>query len=390
MEPSIFPQQKQPFWGIVIALALIAGLLGAAAGGFAVAAVLTPDTTATVAQAPTQPASQSTKANQVLHVSSTEIETAITSAVEKVGPAVVTVVGTEPVQTGFFGQTVDSQVSGSGVIISEDGYILTNNHVVEGTTSLSVILADGARLEAKIVNTDQFSDQAIIKATGKMPAVAVLGNSDLLKPGETVIAIGSPLGDFKNSVTVGVISATGRSLDSGYGYVMENMLQTDAAINQGNSGGPLVNLAGEVIGINTLIVRGSQSSTTVAEGLGFAVPINTSRVIAEQIIEKGYFARPYLGVQWQTITPSIAQRYNLPVEWGAYVIQVNKDSPAEKAGLKADDIITKIGDRALGENAAFVNALYAFQANEEVSIEVMRAGKPLTVKVVLGEMSSRN
>ena len=179
-----------------------------------------------------------------------------------------------------------------------------------------------------------------------MPAVAVLGDFDNLKPGESVIAIGSPLGSFKNSVTVGVISATGRTLDNGQGYQMEDMIQTDASINPGNSGGPLVNLAGEVIGVNTLVLR--EGGGTVAEGLGFAVPSNLAGLIAEQIIQDGYFARSNLGIRWQSVSPAISERYHLPVEWGAYVIEVQTGGPADLAGIEAQDIITCIGDRLPG------------------------------------------
>ena len=207
------------------------------------------------------------------------------------------------------------------------------------------------------MGTDQYADLAVLKTDGKVTAIAVLGNSDNLKPGETVIAIGSPLGDFKNTVTVGVVSATGRSIDTGNGYQIENLIQTDAAINQGNSGGPLVNLAGEVIGINTLVVRNS-SSGSVAEGLGFAIPVNTARAVAEQIMQKGYFARPYLGVSWQAITPNIAARYNLPVEWGAYVTDVVSGGPANKAGIQSGDIITRIGDITMDESHSYINALF--------------------------------
>ncbi|MCJ7531106.1 MAG: trypsin-like peptidase domain-containing protein, partial [Anaerolineales bacterium] len=284
---------------VIILVAGASALGGGLVGGFAVYSTLKGETpVAIVTSIPTfaQPIETN---NQSLQVSSTDIETAITSAVEKVGPTVVTVRSVVPGQMSFFGTTPDQEVSGSGVIISPEGYILTNNHVVEDTSNLSIILADGTELSAKVVNTDLFADLAVLKAEGKMPAVATLGNSDTLKPGQIAIAIGSPLGDFKNTVTVGVISATGRALDTGSGYQMEDMLQTDAAINQGNSGGPLVNLAGEVVGINTLVVRGQGYGSAIAEGLGFAVPSNTVRIIAEQIIKKGYFARPYLGVQWQ-------------------------------------------------------------------------------------------
>ncbi len=320
-----------------------------------------------------------------LVVSTTEMETAITNTVAGVGPAVVTVVGRVLTQRDFFGYSSESQVSGSGVIISEQGYILTNNHVVEDATQLMVVLANGEEQEAVLVGSDRFADIAILKTEGSIPAIASLGNSDTLSAGETVIAIGSPLGDLKNTVTVGVISATGRNLDSGRGYQLNDMIQTDAAINQGNSGGPLVNLAGEVIGINTLVVRGSGSSSTSAEGLGFAVPANTARAIADQIIQTGYFARPYLGIRYQSITPDIASIYGLPVDWGVYVAQLDRESPAAQAGLQRGDIITRIGDQTLDDNHPYINALFAYSPGQTIQLEIVRSGEVLTLPVTLGE-----
>jgi serine protease Do len=239
-------------------------------------------------------------------------------------------------------------------------------------------------VSARLISGDPFGDLAVLKIEGKVPAVATLGNSDLLKPGETVAAIGSPLGNFKNTVTVGVISATGRVLDSGNGYQLEDMIQTDAAINQGNSGGPLINLAGQVIGINTMIVRNAGYGTTIAEGLGFAISSNTARVVSDQIISNGSFARPNLGINWQSINPSIAYRYDLPVEWGVYVTDVISGGPAEKYGIQKGDIIVRIGDNVIGENLAYVNALFRYQPGEEVEVEVVRAGKNIILPVVLG------
>jgi 2-alkenal reductase len=318
----------------------------------------------------------------------TDIETPITEAVEKVGPAVVTVIGKIPGQNTVFGQTDDYPVSGSGVIISEQGYILTNNHVVADTIEVAVIFADGSQLSAEIVGADLFSDIAVLKVDGRIPALAPLGNSDALKPGETVIAIGSPLGDFKNTVTVGVISATGRSLDIDENYQMEGLIQTDAAINQGNSGGPLVNLAGEVIGINTLIVRGGNFGSAVAEGLGFAIPANTVQAISQQLIEKGYVAYPYLGVRWQWITPNIAYRYGLPVEAGSYVSNVEPNSPAAKSGLEAGDIIIGLDGETLDEDHPFINVLYDFSPGDTIILEIVRGQETLRLPVTLGEHPS--
>lgn len=323
---------------------------------------------------------------RVATINSTDIQTTITQAVQDVGPAVVTVVGTIPGQMTWFGPTSESTVSGSGVFISEDGYILTNYHVIEDTDEISVILADGNQQQASVVGTDIYADLAVLKIEGTVPAVASLGNSDALNPGETVIAIGSPLGDFKNTVTVGVISATGRSIDTGEGYLIENLLQTDAAINSGNSGGPLVNLAGEVIGINTLVVRNTGTGA-VAEGLGFSIPANTARAIAEQIIEKGYFSRPYLGISWQFITPRIASRYRLPVEWGIYISDVVAGSPASQAGLEVGDIITRIDDIPLDETHSYINTLFSYQPGDQITIELIRDSEMLEVQVTLTESS---
>jgi len=362
----------------VIVVAVLAAFCGAVAGGVAVYRAVRQNQPAAVALLPS--------ASQSLTLSTSDVQTTITQAVQKVSPAVVTVVGTLPGAMTFFGPTGDQTVSGSGFFISAQGYLLTNNHVVEGTNEVSLILFDGTTQKAALVGSDPYSDIAVLKTDGKVPAVVRLGNSDALKPGETAIAIGSPLGDFRNTVTVGVISATGRSVDSGRGYQIENLIQTDAAINQGNSGGPLVNLAGEVIGINTLIVRGTGSGT-VAEGLGFAIPINTAQAVAAQIIEKGYFAHPFLGISYQTITPDIAAVYNLPVPWGAYVTRVTAGAPAQRAGLQRGDIITKIGEVALDETHSYLNALYAYRPGERVAVEFVRRGQKMRVEVTLGEAS---
>lgn len=371
----------------VVLVAGVSALGGALAGGLAVYRSLnqsqpTQYTSANVVSQEFQASNQSS--NQTLVLNSTQVESAITKVVENVGPAVVTVMGTIPGEMTFFGPTGDQTVSGSGFFIAKDGYLLTNNHVVEGTKSLYVILADGSQVRATLIGTDIFSDLAVLKVDEQAPAVAVLGNSDLLKSGETVVAIGSPLGDFKNSVTVGVISATGRSIDSGRGYSIDNLIQTDAAINQGNSGGPLVNIAGEVIAINTLIVRNSGSGT-IAEGLGFAIPINTARAVAEEIIAKGYFSRPYIGISWQSITPDIATRYQLPVQWGVYITQISANGPASKAGLQIGDIITRINDIELDETHSYINTLFLHKPNEKVKLGIYRNEKMIEIDVVLGE-----
>ncbi len=218
--------------------------------------------------------------------------------------------------------------------------------------------------------------------------MATLGNSDVLNPGETVIAIGSPLGDFKNTVTVGVVSATGRSIDTGNGYSIDNLIQTDAAINQGNSGGPLVNLAGEVVAINTLIVRNSGSGT-VAEGLGLCHP--------DQYRQSGRrTAHPerldHASLTWGSASsPShlISQLpISLPVQWGVYVTDVAANSPASQAGLQQGDIITSLGGVSLDATHSYINTLFTFKPGDQVTVDYIRNGKTIQVQVTLGTANS--
>ena len=374
---------------LIIVVAAASAVVGAYIGGRMVIMNQAAQAEPTIEPAPTAEEIEPQIVNQSINISSSEIDTVITKVVEEIEPAVVTVEGIVPGTQTFFGRTADAVVSGSGFIISEDGYIVTNNHVVEDTSELSVVLSDGTELPAEIVSRDNYADLAVLKVEGIMPAVAPLGSSEDLKPGETVIAIGSPLGTFRNSVTVGVISATGRTLDIGAGYNMENLIQTDAAINSGNSGGPLVNLAGEVIGVNAVVVRGSSSSSANAEGLGFAIPSDTVKLISDQIIEKGYFARPYMGISGQNITPSIAKRYNFPVDWGSYITKVASGSPAAKAGLHVGDIITRLGDVEITEENTYLNALLMYQPGQTIEVEFYRNTRQMTVTVTLAETSAQ-
>ena len=313
----------------------------------------------------------------------TEVSSQITRVVEEVAPTVVTITAVVPGTWTYFGRTSDTTSMGSGVIISEDGYILTNNHVIKEGREYYAELANGTILQAELISADPFSDLAVLKVEGEVPAVARLGNSDLLKAGETAIAIGSPLGNFKNSVTVGVISATGRFLESNNGYQMENLIQTDTAINQGNSGGPLVNLAGEVIGINVMIVRGSSYSSATAEGLGFAIPSNTAKLISDQIIEKGAFSRPVLGIRWTEITARMARAYRLPTDSGVYIMEITSNGPAARAGLQVDDIIIRIGDYSIADNGSYYNCLFKYSPGDTVEIEFDRGSEIRTVTVTL-------
>lgn len=370
---------------LVMAVAGVSGLTGATVGGYTIYKAIQQRSSLPAPIQQILPANN-TDPNQTIVLNNTDIETAITKSVQHVGPAVVTVVGKVPGKVTIFGSTGDQTVSGSGFFITDQGYILTNNHVVEGTKEVSIVLSDGTEQKAALVGTDPHSDIAVLKTEGEVPAVATLGNSDVLDPGESVIAIGSPLGNFKNTVTVGVVSATGRSIDTGNGYQIEDLIQTDAAINHGNSGGPLVDLAGEVIGINTLVVRNSGMGD-VAEGLGFAIPVNTAQVISQQIIQKGYFSRPYMGINFQPINPDIAAQYNLPAKWGVYITKVADNSPASEASLKEGDIITKVGEVTIDESHSYVNTLFTFKPGDQIMLNVVRDGKNTQMQITLGESS---
>jgi 2-alkenal reductase len=393
VSPSSSPVRRRSSFLILTVLAVVvmafSGVVGAFAGGTAVYVSLRQAAPSAAAiPASSQATTSNTTSASLPSTVTLNYNSAVTDAVAKVGASVVTVINHMPSQQGFFGSSQAPTASGSGVIISSDGYILTNNHVVDGASSLEVILADGTTLPATLVGTDQFSDLAVLHVNGKMPDVAQFGNSDNLKPGEAAIAIGSPLGDFKNTVTVGVISATGRTIDTGQGYSMENLIQTDAAINSGNSGGPLVDVLGQVIGINTLVVRGSGSNNAVAEGLGFAIPSNTAQQVAKQLIAQGQLSRPYLGVSWQWITPDVAAANNLPAKYGAYLTQVQSGGPADQAGLRQGDILTAVNGQALDDSHPFINELLGHQPGEVVTFSVVRGSGTLDVKVTLGKRPS--
>lgn len=310
-----------------------------------------------------------------------DIQTTVTRVVRDVGPAVVTVISKLPTRFSFFGGLIDQSASGSGVIVSQEGYIVTNNHVVESAENLKVILADGSQVEAELVGVDRYADLAVLHVRGNVPAVATWGNSDLLDPGEPVIAIGSPLGDFKDTVTQGVVSATNRSIEVESNYYLEGLIQTDAAINEGNSGGPLLNLAGQVVGINTLIVRGGSAAT---EGLGFAIPSNTASAVIDQLIRYGSFARPYLGIRWVWITPSIALRYRLPVDHGIILTEVISNGPADRAGLRRGDILLSANSVTFDAQHPYQNVLFSFEPGEQVTFEVARGSDIKQVEITLG------
>jgi 2-alkenal reductase len=305
--------------------------------------------------------------------------------VDAVGPAVVTVVNKLDPQQGFAGEA-----SGSGVVIDAKGYIVTNNHVVQNNSALQVIFSDGRTVNATLVGSDDISDLAVLKVEGTVPGVATLGDSSKLRPGQMVVAIGSALGDFQNTVTTGVISGLNRKLQRDNGIPMEDLIQTDAAINHGNSGGPLLDLHGDVIGINTAVVRASGQGD-VAEGLGFSIPVNTVKTITSQLIAKGKVPRPYLGVNTRQVTPAMASYFGLRDERGALldhgvvVTSVTPNSPAETVGIRVGDVILDINGQQIDETNVLANILTHFAVNDKVTMTVVRNSQTIKVPVTLTE-----
>ena len=276
--------------------------------------------------------------------------------------------------------------AGSGFFIGEDGLAITNNHVVEGAEKIEVRLAsdDTTKLTAKVVGRDPATDLAIIKVEGKSPFSPLkLGNSDSLRVGEWVMAVGNPL-NMPHTVTAGVVSAKGRQLGlSPETQSFENFIQTDAAINLGNSGGPLVNLRGEVVGINTAINAAGQN-------IGFAVPVNTLKLVLPQLKEKGKVVRGYLGVNIQNVTDVIQEAFSLTTREGAFVQSVEEGGPAEKAGIQKGDTIVSVNGAAVKQTRPLLDAVSAMPPDKKVEIDVLRDGKRKSLTVTLGERPSAN
>jgi serine protease Do len=268
---------------------------------------------------------------------------------------------------------------GSGFIMG-DGYILTNNHVVDGADEITVKLADNREFKAKVKGRDEKLDLALLKINvkGSLPAVK-LGDSDALQVGEWVMAIGNPFG-LAQTVTAGIVSAKGRVIGSG---PYDDFIQTDASINPGNSGGPLFNARGEVIGINTAIVAGGQ-------GIGFAIPVNMAKAIIPQLEETGKVTRGWLGVYVQTVTPELAQSFGLSGEKGALVSEVQPESPAEKAGLKTGDIILEFDGKPISEMSELPRLVAATRIGKKVGVKILRDGKEKKVTVVIQRLKEGN
>ncbi len=275
-------------------------------------------------------------------------------------------------------QEYTQQALGSGFIVREDGYILTNNHVVENADKIKVTLPDKREFDAKVIGTDPKADVAVIKIDSKNLPIATLGDSTATAVGDWVLAVGTPYG-LSQTVTAGIISAEGRANIGIVDY--EDFIQTDAAINPGNSGGPLVNIQGQVIGINTAIFSRSGGY----QGIGFAIPINMAQTIMDSLIEHGKVIRGWLGVMIQNVTPEIAKGFNLKDTTGALIGDVTKDSPAEKAGLKRGDVIVSLNEQPIDSPNTLKNLAAQLEVDKTVPVVVIRDGKEQTLDIKIGE-----
>jgi serine protease Do len=398
MESEMFAPRKKMQLGRagVIFLLLLANLLVGLGGGIAGYAIIA-DSDSSWARSlrsalqitNDSPLAVATKKNVVLEESSSVID-----AAKKVSPAVVSVTASAQV-ADFFGRVSNQEIGGgTGFIITNDGLIVTNKHVVSQDATYKVVLNDGRIFDAVIQVKDPLNDLAILKIDAKDLPTVELGSSDALQIGQYVIAVGNALGEFKNSVTLGVVSAKERSITAGSsegGESLTDLIQTDASINPGNSGGPLVNMEGQVIGINTAIASSGGNGSI---GVGFAISIDSVRSAITSVQKTGKIVRPYLGVRYAAVNKSVKQVNNLSVDYGALIVRgsgvtelaVIPGSPADKAGLLENDIILEINGERIDENNSIAKRLQRYQIGQEITLKVLSKGEEKEVKVTLAEL----
>lgn len=321
-------------------------------------------------------------------------EADLVGLVEKTSPTVVSIVTSQVSGQGFFQQEVEG--AGTGIVISEDGYILTNKHVISEARSVQVVMSDGTRhSDVTVVGSDPLNDIAFLKIKNVSDLkVATLGDSGAMRVGQDVIAIGNSLGQYQNTVTSGIVSGLGRPVTAASSELnsrvesLTDLLQTDAAINPGNSGGPLINSAGQVVGINTAIAADAQ-------GIGFAIPINAAKGMIRGVIANGKVEKAYLGVQYVAITPDVRTQYKLSVDQGALVRSgsgsaVESNGPADKAGIKDGDIITKVNEKSVGNQGGLGSLVAEFMPGEKVTLTIIRDGKEQQKTLTLGAYKSQS
>ena len=377
--PEPHPAKRAHNKALLISIFIVIGVLAllgiGVGGGIALQKALAPNST---------PALSSGKDG---NTSVTQQESTIASVAEKVNPSVVSIVGTTQSQSYY--NTTTGEAAGAGIIVSTDGYIMTNNHVIDGSTNISVVDSNGDKYtNVTVVGSDPLNDIAFLKINAnKTFTAAELGNSSTVRIGQQVVAIGNALGQYSNTVTSGIISGTGRPVTAGSEGSnntenLTDLIQTDASINPGNSGGPLLNMSGQVIGINTAIAQD-------ANGIGFAIPINSTKGVLAGVLANGKVSRAYLGVNYVTVTPDVAQQYKLPVNQGAYIYAssgnpVASGSPAAAAGLQSGDIITKVNDTTIGEAGSLSTLIGEYRPGDKATLTYLRGGQTHTVDVTFG------
>jgi S1-C subfamily serine protease len=314
----------------------------------------------------------------------------IADIVEQVRPAVVSIVA-EIVGQDFFGRPSSQFGSGTGVIVDPQGLVLTNNHVIEGATTITVTMDDGSQVEAEVVGADRLSDLAVLRIPPDNFTVLPVNRESQPRPGEWVIAIGNALAlPGGPAVTVGVVSAVGRTIQGGQGVTLYGLIQTDTVINPGNSGGPLIGLDGQLVGINTSVLRGSTSGGTPIEGIGFAINMETAAQVSEQLIDVGRVRWAFLGLDLAHLAPEQAAAMGLAVREGVVVGRVVIDGPSDRAGIEAGDIILSMnGERLATLDDLILMLRQDLKASDEVTVEVFRDGERITLDLVLGERPVR-
>ncbi|MCB9834870.1 trypsin-like peptidase domain-containing protein [Candidatus Nomurabacteria bacterium] len=321
-----------------------------------------------------------------------EEDSIVIDIAEKISPSVVSI-QTSADRSNLFGESELTPVgAGTGIVIDQNGLILTNRHVVSDADELTIYTSDGVSHPAELIDIDSFNDLAFIQAEGEGYTPAELGSSDQMKIGQQVIAIGNALGQFDNTVTTGIISGKGRDIVAGDGTgassdSLSNLLQTDAAINSGNSGGPLLNYAGQVIGINTAVA-------SYSENIGFAIPIDDAKGLVESIKAQGRIIRPYLGIRYLNLTPELAEQYDLNTSGGVLIRGdesnpgVLADSPAAKAGLESGDIIIKVDNQDIDQNTNLSSIINSHKVGDKIKLTIIRDNDEQELTVTLEEFAS--
>ena len=380
------PQQKKKKkkmpWGVILAVALCCSLLGGAvgAGGVLLAQRLQAEEAEEVPEQDVAYLMQGVRESAVIETVKVETGKLMTPAEVYAANVNSTVGITTSVTTNYWGFQSTSAASGSGFIISDDGYILTNFHVIEDSSSISVSMYNGDSYDATLIGYDESNDIAVLKIDAEGLAPVILGDSGNLNVGDSVVAIGNPLGELTFTLTSGAISAKDREVTFS-GNVTMNLLQTDCAINSGNSGGALFNLYGEVIGVTNAKYSSSSGSEASIDNIGFAIPINSIMGIVESIIEKGYISKPYVGISVLDISAE-TQQYGIPA--GAAIQSVTENSPAAQAGLQRGDVITAVDGNAVN-SSELVSYIGQAQIGQQMVFSIYRQGETLEITVSIGE-----